>query len=125
MNSTIDSIDAAITVLAVAAALAAVVCVLRNRLPGWPTVIGLVLLETALLVGVVANVIALIGTDRHVDAISLLAYLIALLIIVPVGVLWAFVDRTRYGVAAIVLVCLAVPVMVLRTQQIWEHAGVS
>lgn len=124
MNPVVDGINTSTTVLALVAALAAIGCVLRNRLPGWPTVIGLLLLEAGLLVAVVANVVVLVGTDREVDGLSLVGYLFALLVIVPAGVLWAFVDRTRYGVAAIVVVCLAVPVMLIRTQQIWELARV-
>ncbi|MEU4198229.1 hypothetical protein AB0E69_40470 [Kribbella sp. NPDC026611] len=122
MNPVIGGIDTVATVLALLAALAAAGCVIRDRLPGWPTVFGLLGLEAALLATIVGNVVLLVSTDRDVDTPALIGYLFVLLIIVPAGLLWAFVDRTRFGVATIIVACLAVPVMILRTQQIWGLA---
>lgn len=125
MTLVVDVVSTVTMVIALLAAAATGICVVRNRLPGWPTVIGLLVLEAALLVAVIVNIIALIRTELAVDGLALIGYLIVVVLIVPAGVLWAFVNRTRYGVAAIVIVCLAVPVMLIRTQQIWEfaHAG--
>lgn len=114
----------ATTALAIVVSVAAAVCVIRNRLPGWPTVWGLIALEAALVVVMIAGVVQLALTDREVDSFSLVGYLLTLLILVPAGTMWAFVERTRHGTAVIIIACLAVPVMLTRTQQIWE-AGVA
>lgn len=112
------------TALALVVALAAGICVARDRLPGWATVWGLVALEAALIAVLVVGSVQLAGTDRSVQAATLISYLVTILFLVPAGTAWAIIDRTRYGTAVIVVACLAVAVMLARTRQIWE-AGVA
>lgn len=112
------------TVLALLLALAAAVCALRDRLPGWTTVGGLIALEVALIAVLVVGLVQLAGTDRDVEAANLVGYLVTIPFLVPVAVGWAIVDRTRYGTAVIVVACLAVAVMLARSRQIWD-AGVG
>lgn len=111
------------TALALVVALAAGVCVAQDRLPGWPTVWGLVALEAALIAVLVVACVQLARTDRQVEAANLIGYLVTMLLLAPAATAWAIIDRTRYGTAVIVVACLAVAVMLARTRQIWD-AGV-
>ena len=125
MNPILTGIAVVGAVVAVVAAGASVACVVRNQLPGWVTTIALAVLEVVLIVALVANLIAYLGTDVAVDGVVLIAYLVVEVVLVPASVIWAFVDRTRYGVAAIAVACAVVPVLLWRTYQIWEVAGVA
>lgn len=122
MNGFVSVLNIVTMVLAGLGTVAAVICVIRDRMPDWATLICVALLELALLLLVVANLVLLAGSTVPVDGFSLVAYLIVLALIVPGTVGWAFWDRTRFGVATIAVACLIVPVMILRTQQIWEVA---
>ncbi len=122
MNPALGVVATVTTVLAAICGIAVIVCIVRNRLPGLPTLGGLLALEVATLVAVVINAAQLGGTDRAVETATLIGYLVFLPLLVPAGVVWAFIDRTRFGIANIVLACVAVAAMVLRTQQIWEIA---
>lgn len=125
MNPVLTGISVVGAVVAVVAAGASVVCVVRNQLPGWITTIALGVLEVVLIVALVANLIALAGADLADSSFMLIAYLVVLVVIVPAAVVWALVDRTRYGVAAIAVACVVVPVLLWRTYEIWEVAGVA
>ena len=123
MNSVIAGINTVTTVVSLLGVAAAVICVVRKRLPDWPTLITLAVLELALLAGFVATIVAIAQTDAEVSVVSLVGYYLGMLAAVPAGVAWAFFDRTRYGVIVIAVVCLVLPVMLVRTRQIWEAAG--
>lgn len=113
----------ATTALALVVAAAAGVCAVQDRLPGWPTVIGLIALEALLLGVLVAGVAAAIGSDRDLSTGTFLGYLATVVLLPPIATGWAIVDRTRWGTAVIVVAALAVAVMLVRTQQIWTAAG--
>lgn len=117
MNSALQTVT---TILALVVAAAAATCVVRDRLPGWPTVWGLVGLEVALLIVAATGLVQLAVSERDIEVFSFIGYLLTLLILVPASTMWALVERTRYGTAVIIIGCLAVPVMLTRTRQIWE-----
>jgi hypothetical protein len=71
----------------------------------------------------VAGVVNLTGTDRDVDGLSFGGYLLGSLFVLPIGGFWALAERSRWGPGVLVVACLAVPVMVLRMQQIWAGTG--
>lgn len=80
---------------------------------------GFALLEIGLLVQLVLGAVTLAGTSRDVNGAVLVGYLIGTLLFVPAGVVWALGERSRAGTAALVIVGLVVPVLVLRVGQIW------
>ena len=125
MTPVLDGIHLAATVLALLTGLGALIGVIRNQLPGRPTAVVAGLLELSLLASVVLNSMALARAEVDVNALSLISYLVVLALIVPAVVAWAYVDGTRYGLAAVVVACLVVPVLLLRIQQIWEAAHVA
>lgn len=115
------------TVLITAALLLAgwaLVLVIRNREMGWFLLGALGLLELGLLAQLVIGVLNVITTDREVSTATLLAYLIGSLFILPVAAVWSLAERTRWGTSVLIVGCLAITVMVLRMQQIWDEPGV-
>ncbi len=114
------------TVLIVAglllAALATVFVVL-DRPIGRVLLVALAVLEAGLLVQAVLGMVELAGTDRDVDGLVFIGYLLGALLFVPFAAFWALGERSRAGTAVIIVVGLVVPVLVLRAQQVWDGAG--
>lgn len=115
------------TVLITAALLAAgwtLIPLVRNRGPDKFLIGGLALIESGLLVQAVLAIITLAGTERSVDAVSFVGYHLGTLIILPIAAVWALAERSRWGNAVLLIGCLAVPVMIVRMNQIWAGEGV-
>jgi hypothetical protein len=104
--------------LGVAAAWAAVE-VTRNRALNVPLLVGVVVLELLLAGQLGVGVVQLAGTDRDVPVLEFLAYQVGALLVLPVGVVWALAERSRYGPAVLIACCLTLVVMTARMQQIW------
>lgn len=114
----------AVTV-AVAAALVALWSFLqsaRNRLPDNPLLIALAVLELLLVAQLVIGIVLLAGGDRPGSLATYLAYLIGSLVVLPVGAAWALAERSRSSTAVLGIACLAIPVMVLRLNEVWSGA---
>lgn len=104
------------------AALATVFVVLDR--PTGPLLLGgFGLLEGGLLVQAVLGIVELSGTERDVDGVVFVGYLLGTLLFVPAGVAWALGERSRAGTAALIIVGLVVPFLVLRTGQVWNAGG--
>jgi hypothetical protein len=84
---------------------------------------GFGLLEGGLVAQAVLGILDLTGTDRDVDGAVLVGYLVGALLFVPAGVFWALGERSRAGTAALIVVGLVVPFLVLRVGQIWDGAA--
>lgn len=104
-------------------ALAAVGHMVANRRPTTWLVIGLGLLELALIVQLVIGVVQLVSGDQDVSALTFVGYLVGILVVLPLGTLWALGEPTRSGTAVLVVATLVVPVLVVRLQQIWTASG--
>lgn len=120
MNEPLPAIVIGLSLLL--AALAALYVAL-DRPTGPVLLAGFGLLEGALVVQLVVGIAALTGTDRDVNGVVLVGYLVGTLLFVPVAVWWALGERSRAGTAALVIVGLLVPVLVLRIGQIWAGAA--
>ncbi len=84
---------------------------------------GLLLLEVGLLAQSVLGVVLLVSGDQDVAAATFVGYLVGILLVVPVGTLWALAEPTRSGTAVLVLATLLVPFLLLRLDQIWNAGG--
>ncbi|PWW51478.1 hypothetical protein [Actinokineospora spheciospongiae] len=121
----VDALTSVLNWVALGAALWALVLVvlLRPPLPGrpdgWAYLGLLVLLELGLLVQAVVGFVNLATTDRDVEALTFGGYLLGALLVLPIAVFWALAERTRWGIAVLVIGCLVVPVLNLRLDQVW------
>lgn len=118
-----------LTVLAlVGAAFAVALIVLKKAiLPltrlSWALVGAFAVLELGLLVQTAIGIVQLLGTDRDIDRLSYVGYLVGPAVIVPAALAWGAVERTRWSAGVPLVACLSVPVMIVRLGQIWAgHA---
>lgn len=94
-----------------------------NRPPNRNHLVGLVVLEVALLALTVMALIALGGGERPGEPGAFAGYLVTLVFLPPLAGVLARMEPTRWGAAIIGVVCLVLPVIVVRLQQTWEIAG--
>ncbi|MDV6012706.1 hypothetical protein [Haloechinothrix sp. LS1_15] len=114
----------ALTIAALLTAAWTLIPLVRDRGPDRILLGALALIEIGLIVLAVLGIVALTGTDREIDTLSFVAYLIGTLFILPVATAWALAERSRWGNAVLLIGCLAIPVMILRMNQIWAGEGV-
>lgn len=75
----------------------------------------------ALLAALVAVVLLVVRGGRTVGGVAeIVGYLIALLVVLPVGAALAHGERTRYGSVVLAVAGFTLAVLVLRTAQVWE-----
>lgn len=93
------------------------------RPPRDVSVIGSFLVIALLLVQTVAAIIApALGNTIAGDPLEFWMYLITAVLLGPVALVFAFVDRTRLGTLALAGMSLATTVMVVRMADIWATA---
>ncbi|MDH2428170.1 hypothetical protein [Sphaerisporangium sp. TRM90804] len=103
--------------------LLAVVCVVtavRDRPMGMVLLVGLGVLEVALLVQAGVGVAKVVAGQSPGETATFVGYLIGTVLIPPVAALWALAERTRWGPAVAAVACFAIPVMTGRLLQIWQ-----
>lgn len=118
----IDVLPVAVTIGALACALWALVLLVTDRPPRLLLAL-LAVVELGLLIQAVIGVVLLAGTERPVSAVSFLGYLLGALLVLPLGVVFAMGERSRWAAGVLAVASLTVPVMVLRLQQIWSGTG--
>lgn len=95
-----------------------VVAAIRDRPMGMVLLVGLAVLEVALLV---QAGIGLTRLDEVPDeTATFIGYLAGTAVIPPLAVFWGLGERSRWGPAVIAVGCFAVAVMVGRLLQIWQ-----
>jgi hypothetical protein len=125
----IDVLPTVLTVLALAGAAWSLLLIALNKpllpltKPSWGLVALLALLELALIAQAITGIALLLGTDREIDRLSFVGYLIGPVVIVPVAVVWSAAERTRWSAGVLAVASLSVPVMVVRLGQIWAGHG--
>lgn len=105
------------------AALAAVICIvmgLIGKVPSDLTVGAIVVVELLLIVQVVIAIIApFVGYSPAGSLLEFWTYLISAVLLPVGGVVWAFVDRTKWSTVIMGVVAMAVAIMVWRMEVIW------
>jgi hypothetical protein len=81
-------------------------------------------LEVVVLAVVVGGFIALGATDRSVDGITFVGYLITIVLVMPIGVAWGASDKSRWGTGVVVIAAFLVIVLAWRLVQIWQGTHV-
>lgn len=116
-------IDPFQTILIVAALLLALVTgayVALDRSPDKVLVALLALLEVALVVQAVIGIVQLVrgGDDSPGGGITFVGYLLAILLVLPAGLLWSLGERSRGATAVLLVSLLTVAFLVLRLVQL-------
>jgi heme A synthase len=92
----------------------------RNRSPERSLLAGLAVIELLLVAQLVVGIVLLTRGGHHGNLATYLAYLIGCLLVLPVGALWALAERSRSSTVVLGITCLAIPVMVLRLNEVWS-----
>ena len=80
---------------------------------------GLIAVEVAAIVQVLAAVVQAVRGERPVEAATFVGYALTSLLVPPVGAVWALSEKTRWGTAAAGISALVLAVLTLRMQQVW------
>jgi hypothetical protein len=96
---------------------------MRNQPPGRSHLVGLAVVEVALLALAVAALVAWAGGDQPAEPGTFLGYLVTLVCLPPLAAVLARMEPTRWGSVIVTVVCLVIPVVVVRLQQTWQVAG--
>ena len=79
----------------------------------------------ALVQAVIAVVLLVVAPGRSGGAVAeIVGYLIALLVVLPIGAALAYGERNRYGSVVLAIAGVTYAVLVLRTTQVWQVTGV-
>ena len=93
-----------------------------NRRLDHPLEIGVAVLVAMLLLFLVGCIVQMVRSDLPFPRWEVVAYLLGLVIIPPLGLAWASGEKSRSAMIVIAVACLMVPIMIVRVQQVW--AGV-
>ncbi len=117
----IEPLQTVLIVAALVLALVTGVYVALDRSPDRVLVALLALLEVGLVVQAVIGIAQLIGGSGD-PGITFVGYLLAVLVILPLGVLWSLGERSRGSTAVLIVALLTVAFLVLRLVQIHDAA---
>lgn len=119
----IDPLQTILIVVSLLFAAAAAVHVALDR-PTGGLLLGLAgILELGFLAQAVIGIGQLASAEAPVNGAVFVGYLLGTLVFLPLATLWALGERTRGGTAVLVVAGLVLPVLVVRTQQVWSPAG--
>lgn len=76
--------------------------------------------ELVLLGQLIAGCIALGSTDREVDGLLFVSYLVGVTLVLPIGAFWSLAERNRAGTAVVMLAVLTVAALEVRLDGIWS-----
>lgn len=120
MNGTLSTV---LTFAPLAVALFAVVMAILDKPMAGLHLLGLALVELGLIAQVVVAIVLLVQGGRPEDGMAtFVLYLVGSLLVLPVGVVWGLMDRSRWSSVVIAVACLVVPVLVVRMNQVWFGA---
>lgn len=108
---------------AVAAAWTVLMIVRDESPPGDRFFVVLGVLLLALVVQLVGGAVALATTDRDVEAVTFVSYLVTVVLAPPFGAALALVERSRWGSAALLVALATVAAMEVRLEALWAAAG--
>ena len=107
----------------IVAAAAGLLCLgfgIAGRPPADLTLGSVLLVELLLLIQLgVAVVAPLVGNEPTGNLVEYYVYLVSAILIPPLTVLWALVERSRWSTIVLAIGALAVAVMVYRMHVIW------
>lgn len=120
MNSWVYGV---VLLLCAAAAVLLVVDLIRDRAAQDPHFVALAVIEVALIVQLVWGCIALAGTERDVDGLTFVSYLVSTVLAPVVGALFSLAERSRVGTTILLLAVATVAGLEVRLWDIWTARG--
>ncbi|SNT49627.1 hypothetical protein [Rhodococcoides kyotonense] len=75
--------------------------------------------EAVVLLQAIIGFVLMFVSDREIHRLTFGAYLIGLLLLLPLGTWWSLGDRSRGGTAVLLVAVTTLAAMVLRLSQIW------
>jgi hypothetical protein len=114
-----------LTVLACAGllAVASAVTTARGRRAGSTLLVLAALAELSVVAQLVVGLARLAAGHDDVSAALFVAYLVGMAVIIPLAVLWARGEPSRWGPGVLALAGLVVLVLMARLHQLWTGAG--
>ncbi len=113
----------AVVVSSLAMALWCLVGVLRTRPVAPAQFVGLAVVELLVLAHVGYGVAHLVHGDRPASMVTFVGYLIAFVLVLPLGAVLAWLEPTRWGSVVALCACLVDPILILRINQVWSASG--
>lgn len=117
-----DWITGAVYVLGAIAVGWTLVLLIRDRVAQDGTFALLALAELALLVQLVVGCVLLAGTERDVEGVLFVSYLVGIVTALPIGAFWSLAERSRSGTGVLVVAALTVLALEVRLVDIWSGA---
>jgi hypothetical protein len=114
-----DGLQIALTVLSLLVSALALVYVVRDRRADRTLVAAIAVLWLGTIVQLGYGIVALAGTDRDVNGVVFVLYLIGLVVTPPIAAWWARGEPSRAGSGVVVVAGLLVPFLLLRLDAIW------
>lgn len=116
----VDGLATVIIIIGLAVGAYGGLMALLDRPPRLPELIGLGLLEAALLVQTVVAIGKAFTGERPDQLATFVGYLLTAVLLPPLGALFGWAERTRWGSVIFAGVALVVAVLVVRLQQVWH-----
>lgn len=114
-----DLITAAVYVLGAITAVWTLVLVIRDEVAQDRTFGLLAVTEVVLLVQLVVGCVLLAGTERDVEGVLFVSYLVGVVLALPIGAFWSLAERSRSGTGVLVVAALTVLALEVRLVDIW------
>ena len=92
----------------------------RRRDLGNPLFYAVCLVELILIGLLIGGSVALGSTDRDVDGVLFISYLVTMVVIPPAAVLWGIAEKSRWGTGVVVISMLTISVLSIRLLGIWK-----
>jgi hypothetical protein len=107
------------SVVCALAALWLLVLIIRDLTPGRRFLDLMLGLELLLVLHLVLGIVHVARDGSGVATWEYIAYLVGVLLVVPVGVVWSSGEQSRGGTAVLLVAMVVVPFMFLRLADIW------
>lgn len=113
----------AVLLLSLVTLVAVAVLLVRDESPGDPTFVLLAAVELVLIAQLVLGVVQLASSDRDVDGVLFVSYLVGVALVLPIGAFWSLAERSRSGTVVLGAAAFTVVALELRLWGIWGGAG--
>jgi len=118
-----QSLGTAVAVAALLLAAWTLVPVIRNRPPGLTHWLGLVFVQALVVAETIVGIEHLRAGAHPQEYATFIGYLVALFLVLPLAMLLARLEPTRWGSLIILVAAVVVPVLILRVNQVWSGSA--